>query len=83
MYRRRLGFPTREVTRHLGRVVPLAVAAGLLAWVISLVLPRPGYIVPGALGLAVAGGAGLALYLLGAALLRMPEMAGVTRRLRR
>ena len=83
MYRRRLGFPTREVARHLGKVMPLAVAAGLLAWVISLVLPRPGYIVPGAFGLAVAGGAGLALYLLGAALLKMPEMAGVVRRLRR
>ncbi|MFC4639691.1 murein biosynthesis integral membrane protein MurJ [Deinococcus hohokamensis] len=83
MYRRALGFPGREVAGHLLRVVPLAALAGAVAWLISQVLPRPGFIVPGLVGLAVAGGAGLAVYLAGALALRLPEVAAVTRRLRR
>lgn len=85
MYRRALGFPTREVAAHLGRVVPLAALAGAVAWVVSRLpfMPAPGFIVPGVVGLVVAGGAGLAVYLLGAVALRMPEVAGVMRRLRR
>jgi putative peptidoglycan lipid II flippase len=83
MYRRALGFPGREVAAHLVRVVPLSVAAGLVAWGVSRALPAPGFIVPGALGLAVAGGAGLAVYVAGALALRLPEMGGLLRRLRR
>lgn len=83
MYRRALGFPSREVAGHLGRVVPLAAAAGLAAWLVSLVMPEPGFIVPGVIGLALAGGVGLAVYLAGALALRLPEVAGVLRRLGR
>ncbi|MFC4427362.1 murein biosynthesis integral membrane protein MurJ [Deinococcus navajonensis] len=83
MYRRALGFPGREVLGHLLKVVPLAVLAGGMAWLISQVLPRPGFIVPGLIGLTVAGGAGLATYLAGAIALRLPEVSAVTRRLKR
>ncbi len=83
LYRRALGFPGREIARHLARVVPLSVVAGLLAWLVSRVMPAPGYIVPGVIGLAVAGGAGLAAYLAGALALRLPEVGGLLRRLRR
>lgn len=85
MYRRALGFPGREILVHLAKVVPLAVLAGLVAWLISRVpfMPAPGFIVGGAFGLAVAGGLGLGVYLLGALALRMPEVAGVLRRLGR
>ncbi len=83
MYRRTLAFPGQEVAAHLIRVVPLSVVAGLVAWLVSRVLPAPGFIVPGALGLAVAGGIGLGVYLAGALALRMPEMGGLLRRLRR
>jgi putative peptidoglycan lipid II flippase len=83
LYRRALGFPTRAVAAHLARVVPLAGLAGVAAWLISLLMPEPGFIVPGVIGLAVAGGAGLAVYLAGALALRMPEVAGVLRRLKR
>ncbi|ACO45596.2 murein biosynthesis integral membrane protein MurJ [Deinococcus deserti] len=83
MYRRALGFPGREVAGHLLRVVPLAAASGLAAWAVSLVLPDPGFILPGLLGLAVAGGVGMGVYLTGALALRLPEVAGVMRRLKR
>ncbi|WQE94940.1 murein biosynthesis integral membrane protein MurJ [Deinococcus sp. AB2017081] len=83
MYRRTLAFPGQEVAAHLIRVVPLSVVAGLVAWLVSRVLPAPGFIVPGALGLAVAGGIGLGVYLAGALAIRMPEMGGLLRRLRR
>nr|WP_245808318.1 murein biosynthesis integral membrane protein MurJ [Deinococcus hopiensis] len=83
LYQLKLGFPTRTVGTHLAKVLPLAVLAGLVAWFVSRPLPTPGFIVPGVLGLAVAGGAGLSVYLVGAAVLRMPEMGGVLRRLRR
>ena len=86
MYRRALGFPSREVFVHLLKVVPLAVLAGLVAWVVARFfpfMPTPGFIVNGVIGGAIAGGVGLAVYLLGAIALRMPEVAGVMRRLRR
>ncbi|MFD1729952.1 murein biosynthesis integral membrane protein MurJ [Deinococcus malanensis] len=83
MYRRALGFPGREVAGHLVRVVPLAAASGLVAWLVSLTLPDPGFILPGLLGLAVAGGVGLGVYLTGALALRLPEVAGLMRRLKR
>ncbi|AIZ46521.1 virulence factor [Deinococcus radiopugnans] len=86
LYRRALGFPGREITRHLARVLPLSVLAGLVAWLaLRFVpfIPAPGFIVPGLIGLSVAGGAGLVAYLLGALVLRMPEMGGLLRRLRR
>ncbi|RJF72994.1 murein biosynthesis integral membrane protein MurJ [Deinococcus cavernae] len=86
MYRRALGFPLRELTLHLLRVVPLAALAGLAAWAASRFLPfmpTPGFIVSGVVGGAVAGGVGLAVYLAGALALRLPEVSGVLRRLRR
>ncbi|GAA5513251.1 lipid II flippase MurJ [Deinococcus carri] len=83
LYRRALGFPGRAVLGHLARVVPLAAAAGVVAWLISRFMPAPGFIVPGVLGLTVAGGVGLVVYLAGALALRLPEVAGVLRRLRR
>ncbi|GBF05712.1 integral membrane protein MviN [Deinococcus aerius] len=83
MYGLKLGFPAWAVLAHLGRVVPLAAVAGLVAWLVSRVLPAPGFIVPGVFGLAVAGGVGLGVYLVGALALRLPEVAGVLRRLRR
>ncbi|MEF2276759.1 murein biosynthesis integral membrane protein MurJ [Deinococcus sp. YIM 134068] len=83
LYRRALGFPSRAVASHLLRVVPLSIAAGVVAWLVSRLMPAPGFIVPGVVGLAVAGGAGLAVYLAGALALRMPEVAGVLRRLGR
>ncbi|BDP42474.1 lipid II flippase MurJ [Deinococcus aetherius] len=83
LYRRALGFPTRAVASHLIRVVPLALVAGLVAWLVSRLMPAPGFVVPGVIGLAVAGGVGLGVYLAGALALGMPEVAGVLRRLRR
>ncbi|PNY80670.1 murein biosynthesis integral membrane protein MurJ [Deinococcus koreensis] len=83
LYRRALGFPGREVATHLLRVVPLSVLAGGVAWLVSRLMPAPGFIVPGVIGLSVAGGAGLAAYLAGALALRVPEVSGVLRRLRR
>lgn len=85
MYRRALGFPGREIGGHLLRVVPLAAVAGLAAFVVSKIpfMPQPGVLLPGLIGLALCGGVGLAVYLLGALLLRMPEMGGLLRRLRR
>ena len=70
---------------HLVKVVPLALVAGLVAWLISRLpfLPAPGYIVPGVIGLALAGVAGLGVYFVGAVAMRMPEVAGVMRRLGR
>lgn len=83
MYHLKLGFPTSAILAHLGRVVPLAVGAGIVAWLVSRLMPAPGFIVPGVLGLAVAGGVGLGVYLAGALALRMPEVAGVLRRFKR
>ncbi|WP_216328526.1 murein biosynthesis integral membrane protein MurJ [Deinococcus aestuarii] len=83
LYRRTLGFPSRAVVSHLIRVVPLALVAGVVAWLVSRLMPAPGFVVPGVIGLAVAGGVGLGVYLAGALALRMPEVAGVVRRLRR
>ncbi|MBZ9713267.1 murein biosynthesis integral membrane protein MurJ [Deinococcus multiflagellatus] len=83
LYRRDVGFPGREVAGHLARVLPLAALAGAAAWLLAKVLPAPGFFVQGVLGLAVAGGAGLALYLAGALALKLPEVGAVTRRLRR
>lgn len=83
LYRRALGFPGQAIAAHLARVVPLAALAGLAAWLVSRPLPDPGSILPGVLGLAVAGSVGLGVYLAGALALRLPEVAGVLRRLRR
>ncbi|WP_432804243.1 murein biosynthesis integral membrane protein MurJ [Deinococcus taeanensis] len=84
LYRRAVGFPAREVAGHLLRVVPLAALSGGVAWVTARLLPvQPGFLLTSLPVLAVAGGAGLAAYLGGALALRMPEVAGVTRRLRR
>ncbi|WP_339097268.1 murein biosynthesis integral membrane protein MurJ [Deinococcus sp. VB343] len=83
LYQRAVGFPWQAVSEHLAKVVPLAIVAGAVAWFISRWLPSPGFIVPGMVGLVVAGGAGLAVYLLGALALRMPEMNGLLRRLKR
>lgn len=83
MYHLKLGFPVRAILAHLVRVVPLAALAGVLTWFVSRWMPAPGFIVPGVIGLLVAGGVGLAAYLAGAVMLRLPEVAGVLRRLRR
>ncbi|GGR89106.1 lipid II flippase MurJ [Deinococcus sedimenti] len=84
LYRRAVGFPAREVMGHLLRVVPLAGVAGGAAWLIARALPiQPGFILTSLPVLALAGGAGLAVYLGGALALRMPEVAAVTRRLKR
>ncbi len=83
LYRRQLGFPLRELFAHLGRVLPLALVAGALAWVIARVLPAPGHLWSGVLGLVLAGGAGLLAYLGLAMVLRLPELSGVLRRLKR
>jgi putative peptidoglycan lipid II flippase len=84
LYRRALGFPAREVTGHLLRVVPLAAVSGGAAWLIARALPiQPGFILTSIPVLVLAGGAGLAVYLGGALALRLPEVAAVTRRLKR
>ena len=83
LYRRALPLPLSTLAAHLGRVLPLAALAGALAWGLTLFLPRPGPLLPSLLALALAGSAGLAAYLGGAVLLRMPEVDGVLRRLRR
>ena len=82
MFRRAVHLPL-PLTAHLLKIVPLAALAGGMAWLISRLLPAPGTFGPGVLGLAVAGGAGLGVYLLGALLLKMPETAGILRRLKR
>ncbi|GAA5438739.1 murein biosynthesis integral membrane protein MurJ [Deinococcus caeni] len=84
LYRRAVGFPGREVTLHLLRVVPLAAVSGGVAWLIARAVPiEPGFILTSIPVLALAGGAGLAVYLGGALALRMPEVAAITRRLKR
>ncbi len=83
LYRRRLGFPLRPLLLHLARVLPLAVVAGLVAWGVARVLPAPGRLLPGLLGLVVAGGAGGAAYLGLALALRLPELNGVLARVGR
>lgn len=80
MYRRRLGFPLRPLLLHLARVLPLALVAGVVAWAVARVLPAPGRLLPGLLGLTVAGGAGGAVYLGLALALRLPELNGVLAR---
>ncbi|MFC6592082.1 murein biosynthesis integral membrane protein MurJ [Deinococcus lacus] len=77
------GFPLQALLAHLGRILPLALLAGLLARAIASFLPPAGVLLPSMLTLAVAGGAGLGAYLLGAVLLGLPEVQAVTRRLRR
>ncbi len=83
MYRRTLGFPAREVISHLAKVVPLAVLSGLVAWEVSKFMPQPGFILNGLIGLAIAGGIGMSIYIIGAILLKMPEVSVITRRLKR
>ncbi|AFZ68719.1 murein biosynthesis integral membrane protein MurJ [Deinococcus peraridilitoris] len=83
LYQRQLGFPLRELGRHLLRVIPLAAVAGLVAWAVTLMLPDPGRFVPGVLGFAVASACGLAAYLALAVLLRMNEVGALMRRLKR
>ena len=83
LYRRQLGFALGELLAHLGRVLPLALLAGAVAWGVAHLMPEPGHFWTGLLGLAVAGGAGLAAYLGLAAALRLPELSGALRRLRR
>lgn len=82
-YRQLLGFPTREVAGHLAKVLPLSLVAGVIAWLLMRLMPQPGFIVPGVIGLSVAGGLGLGAFLAGALILRMPEMAGLRRRVQR
>lgn len=83
LYSRTVSFPWAEISEHLIKIVPLAVAAGFIAWLVSRLMPTPGALLPGMLGLAFAGGAGLGTYLIGATFLRMPEMNGLLRRIRR
>jgi len=83
LYRRQLGFPVMQLVRHLTRVIPMAVAAGFAAWLVTHVLPAPGQIVAGLIGCAVAGGVGGVVYLGLAVALRMQELQGVLRRFRR
>ena len=83
MYQRRLGFPLRPLLLHLARIVPIAVLAGLAAWGVARVLPAPGRLLPGLLGLFVAGGVGAAVYLALALALRLPELQGLLGRVRR
>lgn len=84
LYRRAVGFPGREVTGHLLRVVPLAAVAGGVAWLIARAVPiEPGFILTSIPVLALAGGVGLAVYLGGALALKLPEVAAITRRLKR
>ena len=83
MYRRRLGFPLRPLLLHLARVLPLALVAGVVAWGVARFLPAPGRLLPGLLGLVVAGGAGGAVYLGLALALRLPELNGVLARVGR
>ncbi|WP_424950210.1 murein biosynthesis integral membrane protein MurJ [Deinococcus sp.] len=83
MYRRRLGFPLTPLLLHLAKIVPMAVVAGLVAWGVARVLPAPGRLLPGMLGLVVAGGAGGAVYLGLALAFRLPEVRGLLGRVRR
>lgn len=83
MYRRRLGFPLAPLLLHLARVLPIAAVAGLAAWAVAHLLPVPGRLLPGMLGLVVAGGAGGVVYLVLALALRLPELQGLLGRFRR
>ncbi|WP_261664731.1 murein biosynthesis integral membrane protein MurJ [Deinococcus sp. Marseille-Q6407] len=83
LYRRAVPLPLDSLMSHLSRVLPLAVLAGALAWIIARFLPVPGPLLPSLVTLAVAGGLGLVAYLAGALLLRLPEVDGVLRRFRR
>lgn len=83
LYRRQLSFPLGELLGHLARVLPLALVAGLVAWLVAHLLPAPGHLLSGLLGLALAGGLGLAAYLGLAVLLRVGEVRGLLNRLRR
>lgn len=83
LYRRSVPLPLDSLLAHLGRVLPLAAVAGAAAWLVAQFLPAAGPLLPSLLVLAVAGGVGLAVYLGGALLLKLPEVDGVMRRLKR
>ncbi|ADV68334.1 murein biosynthesis integral membrane protein MurJ [Deinococcus maricopensis] len=76
-------FPLGALLVHLARVVPLALVAGMVTWALTRVLPAPTGLLPSLVTLAVAGAAGLGTYLALAVALRVPEVNGVLRRLRR
>ncbi len=88
-YGRQMGFSVPRVAPHIFKVVVLSLVSGLLAAVISNLFPAagPGHLLSSLLALAVAGLAGLVLYLALAAAWKMPEatglLGGVLRRVRR
>lgn len=80
---RQVGLPLTELGGHLARVVGAAVLAGLVAALVAGLLPPERGALQSLARLAVAGGLGGAVYLGLAAVLRLPELAGLARRLRR
>ncbi|MBB6099596.1 putative peptidoglycan lipid II flippase [Deinobacterium chartae] len=83
LYHRQVGFPLRELLVQLVRVLPAAALAGLAAAQLVRLLPAPGTLLPGLLGFAVAGAAGMALYLALAFVLRVRELKSLLSRVRR
>jgi len=83
MYSIGVGMNWSPLIRHLGRVIPMALVAGAVAYAVSRVLPGPGNLWRGMLGLTVAGGAGMAVYLALAMLFRVPEVSSLRSRLTR
>lgn len=81
--RREIDLSLRPLFAHLARVVPMAAAAGLVAWGVTRVLPAPGEPLPGLLGLIVAGSLGGAAYLALAVALKFSEVTTLLSRFRR
>ena len=83
LYSKQVGMNWSPLIRHLGLVFPLALLAGAVAFAVSSVLPAPGNLWRGVVGLSVAGGAGMAVYLVLAYVLRFPELSSLRSRLTR
>lgn len=88
LYRKHLGGSWYPLVQHLLKVVPLGMIAGLVSWLtlqalIALHVPTSGTILHGLLGLGLAGGAGILVYLALAVALKMPEMQALISKIKR
>lgn len=80
MYRRDLGFYSREMSIHLIKVCGMAALSGVAAWLVVSRLPDPGVFWTGVLGLSVGGLIGVSVYFTLSSMLGIPEIAALTRR---
>lgn len=83
MYRRALGFYTKEVLVHLIKVCGIAAVAGVISWLAVSRLPEPGTFVNGVIGLLIGGMSGMSVYYMFSSLLGIQELSLITKRFKR